>query len=263
MTKLSIITINYNNAEGLQKTIASIAEQTDKNFEYIVIDGNSSDGSQKVIDQFASTVSESVSEPDKGIYNAMNKGIHKATGEYLLFLNSGDTLYDRNVIKTIMPKLIGYDIVAGTINEVGTTQMLVKNPEKLAFRHLYQYSIHHPSTFIRCDAFRDVGLYDEHLKIVADWKWFLLAITKFGKTYRQIDDVIATFYSDGISSNPENRHKLISERRKVLSEEFPLFMDDYDHLIDIEEDALNFRKLKNSGWIKLGRSIGLMKNVKF
>lgn len=97
-TKLSIISINLNNSEGLQKTIRSVIRQTNSDFEYIVIDGNSKDGSLNVIKNFDNQITYWVSEPDSGIYNAMNKGISKSTGRYCLFLNSGDWLADENVI---------------------------------------------------------------------------------------------------------------------------------------------------------------------
>ena len=91
--KLSIITINYNNLEGLKRTVESVINQTSKEFEYIVIDGGSNDGSGAYIESKSEHIDYWVSEPDKGIYNAMNKGIAKASGEYLLFLNSGDHLF--------------------------------------------------------------------------------------------------------------------------------------------------------------------------
>lgn len=95
--KLSIITINYNNREGLRKTIESVVAQTTREFEYIVIDGGSTDGSVDVIKEFSDYIDYWVSEPDKGIYNAMNKGVKVAHGDYCQFLNSGDWLYDSNV----------------------------------------------------------------------------------------------------------------------------------------------------------------------
>ena len=97
---LSVITINYNNAEGLNRTIQSIDTQTWKEFEYIVIDGASNDGSIDVIKRFESIIDLWISEPDTGVFNAMNKGIKKAKGDYLLFLNSGDFLVDKE------PKII-------------------------------------------------------------------------------------------------------------------------------------------------------------
>ena len=121
MTKLSIITINRNNAAGLRKTIESVVSQTYTDFEYIIIDGASTDGSVEVIKEYAEATLPCgeglgerlywVSEPDKGIYNAMNKGILKAQGEYLLFLNSGDWLVDKDVIKSFIDLNIINDIV--------------------------------------------------------------------------------------------------------------------------------------------------------
>ena len=89
--RLSIITINYNNREGLRKTIESVVNQTYRNFEYIIIDGGSTDGSVEVVKEYADRISYWVSEPDNGIYNAMNKGVLAANGKYIQFLNSGDT----------------------------------------------------------------------------------------------------------------------------------------------------------------------------
>ena len=99
--KLSIITINYNNKNGLQKTIDSVISQTFKDFEWIIIDGGSTDGSKELIEKYSQHITYWVSEPDKGIYNAMNKGIKVAKGEYLFFLNSGDYLVQPNTINQI------------------------------------------------------------------------------------------------------------------------------------------------------------------
>lgn len=112
--RLSIITINYNNSIGLRKTIESVVSQTDNTFEYIIVDGGSSDGSVDIIKQYADKVSQWVSERDGGIYNAMNKGVRMAHGEYIMFLNSGDILYDNNVIGHVLPKLKA-DICVGNM----------------------------------------------------------------------------------------------------------------------------------------------------
>src|SRR5215213_3812369 len=99
MPQFSIISINLNNAEGLQKTFDSVFNQTFTDFEYIIIDGGSSDGSEEIIKENADKFSYWVSEKDDGIYDAMNKGIAKATGDYLLFLNSGDHLLDSSILQ--------------------------------------------------------------------------------------------------------------------------------------------------------------------
>ena len=99
--KFSIITINYNNCEGLRRTIESVVNQTCHDFEYIIIDGGSTDGSVDVIKQYADQIDYWVSEPDKGIYNAMNKGVAVAKGEYCLFLNSGDSLHNNSALAKV------------------------------------------------------------------------------------------------------------------------------------------------------------------
>src|SRR6476620_8472507 len=96
--KISIITINYNDKEGLKKTIESVISQTFKDFEFLVIDGNSSDGGKDVLEQYKAHIDYCVSEPDTGVYNAMNKGIRAATGDFVLFLNSGDLLYKNDIL---------------------------------------------------------------------------------------------------------------------------------------------------------------------
>ena len=124
--KLSIITINYNDATGLKKTLDSVAKQTSCNFEHIIIDGASTDGSVEIIREYESTLASSLSplasnlkwlsELDKGIYNAMNKGIKMATGDYLLFLNSGDCLVDDEVVEHFVLCDNREDIISGGCN---------------------------------------------------------------------------------------------------------------------------------------------------
>ena len=111
MQKLSIITINYNNFEGLNRTLKSVINQNLKNFEYIVIDGGSTDGSKELIEKYADKISYWVSEPDRGIYHAMNKGIVKASGEYLLFMNSGDLFYNNFILNEVIDDISKYDLI--------------------------------------------------------------------------------------------------------------------------------------------------------
>lgn len=262
--KLSIITINYNYAKGLEKTIQSVISQSSKDYQYIVIDGGSKDDSKNVIDKYTEHISNWISEPDKGIYNAMNKGIAQATGEYILFINSGDSLYNNGVISTVIPLLKNTDLISGHTNLVkDDISEIVKSRKQVTFKDLFRYSIDHPSTFIRRELFEKIGVYDENLKIISDWKWFIIALAKHNVSYLPIDVIISTFVFDGISSLPENKAKLLAERKQVLEQEFPFFIEDYKTLIEYEEPAKNFQKLKNSAWIKVGRKMGLMKNVKF
>ena len=111
--KYSIITVNFNNRDGLRKTIESVIHQTCRDYEYIVIDGGSTDGSVDVLKEYDKNIDYWVSEPDKGIYNAMNKGITQAHGEYLNFMNSGDCFYDKNVLENLCEKGLSSDIIVG------------------------------------------------------------------------------------------------------------------------------------------------------
>lgn len=262
--KISIITINYNNGKGLEKTVNSVISQTYSDFQYIVIDGNSDDNSREILSRFDDEIDYWVSEPDSGIYNAMNKGITAAEGEYLLFLNSGDEFYNSEVLEKVNPFLATADLVSGSTYLIENgKKIIVNSPASLSFKHMYRYSIDHPSTFIRRSLFKTVGLYDEDLKIVSDWKWFITALAKYGALYKSIPLTIATFTADGISSQPQNKALLLAERKKVLDVEFPFFIKDYAELTEYEPYARNFLKLQRSRWVALGRKLGLLKNVDF
>lgn len=139
--KLSIITINYNNSIGLRKTIESVVSQTDNTFEYIIVDGGSSDGSVDIIKQYADKISQWVSERDGGIYNAMNKGVRMAHGEYIMFLNSGDILYDNNVIGHVLPKLKA-DICVGNLVSDKGGRMTPPDEKNLTMSFLFVAHLH-------------------------------------------------------------------------------------------------------------------------
>ena len=194
MRKLSIITINYNNLEGLKKTFESVFMQTYQDFEYIVIDGGSTDGSKEYIAENADKINYWVSEPDKGVYHAMNKGIVKASGEYLLFINSGDELFENSTIEKIISDLHTVDIIAGSLNFISDKNNYIGYAqEQVSFLYMYHNTIWHPSTFIKKEAFETTDFYDEKMRICSDWKWFILATFKNKKSYKKIDTTIAKF----------------------------------------------------------------------
>ena len=243
MSQLSIITINYNNLEGLKKTVASIIHQTWKEFEYIVIDGGSIDGSAAYIESQSDKIDYWVSEPDNGIYNAMNKGIAKATGEYLLFLNSGDDLTDLKALEENYTHLQEKDIIYFNINVVGDNTFFIKRcPEILIFSFLYRDTLPHQSTFIRKTLFEDIGYYDEKLKISSDWKFFILALMNLGATYKHVDAVFSNYYLDGISSKED----FSIERREVLESIFGGYISDYDELFKNRDELVVLRNYQNT-----------------
>lgn len=236
--------------------MTSVLEQTYSDIEYIVIDGGSTDGSKEYIETHRDSLNYWVSEPDSGIYNAMNKGIDKATGEYLLFLNSGDWLVDGEVIKNIKPNGFNKDIVSGGIHVRGLNKDFIKNPpEKINFSFLYKDTLPHQSTFIKKMLFNKIGYYDENLKIVADWKFFILAICKYSATYKHINKVVSLFNLEGVSSKRENIHNLKRERKEVLETEFNVYLHGLEQIEDLNRTIKNLRKSK---WINLLIKFGLI-----
>jgi glycosyltransferase involved in cell wall biosynthesis len=255
--KLSIVTINYNNLEGLKRTFESVVNQTWQEFEYIIIDGGSTDGSAAYIESKSENINYWVSEPDKGIYNAMNKGIAKATGEYLLFLNSGDHLYDFKVLEQNHNKITEQDIIYFNLNVVDGNNAFIKEyPHKLPFSYLINDTLPHPATFIKGTIFNKIGLYDESLKITADWKFFIQSICKFNYSYKRIDATLSTFYLYGLSSDPTNKDIIYDEKRKVLSSHFQAYLDDTNCFFELKRTVINLRKSKK---INLLVKLGLIK----
>ncbi len=202
MISLSIITINYNDAVGLEKTMASVINQTFKDFEYIIIDGSSTDGSVDVIKNFEEKIDYWISEPDSGIYNAMNKGIAKARGKYLLFLNSGDYLYSKTTIfDTIQFLNDDISFISGNTKMLSKEPWIKKSPEKMYHSYLYQNSLPHPSTFINHKMFEKYGCYDQSYPIIADWTFFFTAIVINAESYLHIDKTVASFDMNGVSAS--------------------------------------------------------------
>ncbi|MGM9812557.1 MAG: glycosyltransferase family 2 protein [Muribaculaceae bacterium] len=213
--KLSIITINYNNREGLWRTIKSVVNQTCRDFEYIIIDGGSDDGSVDVIKQYADQIDYWVSEPDKGIYNAMNKGVAVAKGEYCLFMNSGDCMYNNSVIGDVLSQGLDADVVCGdTIRD----NVVGKSEDKITMLNLLSHTLAHQASFIKTAMLRS-NKYDENLRIVSDWKFFFEEFLFSGVSYRHINYVVAVFDMTGISMM--NQEKLFRERELVLQSFFP------------------------------------------
>ena len=217
--KLSIITVNLNNRNGLQKTIDSVVFQTFRDFEWIVIDGGSTDGSKELIEQYADHFAYWVSEPDKGIYNAMNKGIKVAKGEYLQFLNSGDWLYSNDTLDRVFSIMPNADIAYGNMALMDNEQIteIREYPDALSFATLYSLSLPHPSSFIRSALLKE-SPYDESLKIVSDWKFFLQKALE-NRSFVHISVTVSCFNLSGLSST--NKELLDKEREIVTSDNIP------------------------------------------
>lgn len=224
--KLSIITINFNDHEGLDKTIQSVINQTYKDFEYIVIDGASTDGSVDVIKKYADRLTHWVSEPDTGIYNAMNKGTRLAQGEYCLYLNSGDFLATENVLDELFENSFSEDIVSCTcLNFDEHNKILEIPPKQLSLFTFVGGSLPHPTSLIKRDLINRLGGYNESFRIISDWCFFLDAAIVYNCSYKTCDIVLAYFNRWGISTTSSKLEQ--KEAEEYLKMRFPRVMNDY------------------------------------
>lgn len=253
--RLSIITINRNNATGLEKTMRSVASQTFKEFEYIVVDGASTDGGVDVIKKLESEFAHLkwVSEPDKGIYNAMNKGIRMAKGDFIQILNSADCLATTDVTGKMI----------AAIENAGSPSILYGNMIKcypdgrkvvdksfagreITMLDMYTGTLNHDPAYIRRELFEKYGYYDESLKIVSDWKWYLQAIVLGGEKPRYVDVDVTLFDMTGISEDSDNKEKIRKERRDVLAKLIPtVYLQDYDRFAN---DIILMRRIHRHPW---------------
>lgn len=232
--KLSIITINFNDAKGLEKTIQSVINQTYKDFEYIVIDGASTDGSVDVIKKYADQLTRWVSEPDTGIYNAMNKGTRLAKGEYCLYLNSGDFLAADDVLEKALSYNFTEDIVCCNCLDFDDKHEWLKVPPKdVSLFTFIGGSLPHPTTFIKRELLNRLGGYNESYRIMSDWCFFLEAMIVHQCSYRTLDVLLTRFNCYGISSTSS-----IVETKKsqeYIKNKFPRIMEDY---LPFEDEAV-------------------------
>lgn len=237
--KFSIITVNFNHRDGLRKTIESVINQTFSDYEYIIIDGGSDDGSEEVIKDYSDKITYWVSERDKGIYNGMNKGIVKAHGTYVNFMNSGDIFYSKDTLEKVSCLMDDSDFIVGkdynqdpNTGEVFTTIL----PTRISMAAFYMWTLPHQSAFIRRSLF-DNSLYDESLRIVADWKFYLDMIVYEGKTVQLLDLPVCNREQEGVSISQAS--KTVEERLKVLSTLIPPgIYKDYETLAKLDRSTL-------------------------
>lgn len=226
--RLSIVTINRNNATGLEKTMRSVASQSVKDFEYLVVDGASTDESVEVIKRLESEFAHLkwVSEPDKGIYNAMNKGLRMASGDYVQILNSGDCLAESNIVEKMLSELEKHgnpSIFYGNMVKCYPDGRRIVDRcfagQEITMLGMYNGTLNHDPVYIRRELFEKYGYYDEQLKIVSDWKWYLQAIILGNEKPQYVDINVTLFDMTGISET--NLDLCKKERKDVLEQMFP------------------------------------------
>ena len=255
--KLSIITVNYNNAAGLRATLQSVAEQTCRAFEYVVVDGGSTDGSVDAIRENESRISKWVSEPDGGIYEAMNKGVSMASGDYVLFLNSADRLAGAQVLDSILPRLEDKDFYVGGVERQERGGVLVFPPKTLRASYLMMNYLPHQATFIRRQLLLDRP-YRTQYRIAADWEQMVYEMIVRGRSYELLNVCVTLFDVQGISSVRSTNLEQQKERDAILHEHFPdIVVKDYVGLTPYES-KIKYSLLKDSS---VSRDMKILRNA--
>ena len=215
MPIISIITVNYNNAIGLNKTINSVVSQSFQDFEFIVIDGYSTDKSIDIIKQNP-RINEWISEKDNGIYDAQNKGILKAKGNYLLFLNSGDILVNNQVLQKVSVLLSGNKsfYYSNLILKKDLVKEKLFAPKLIDVDFMLNSTFWHPCVFIKSDLFKQYGLYNTAFKICGDYEFFVRCLLKPNITSQYMNEFITEFDGNGIS-NDISKNDLQTQEREL------------------------------------------------
>lgn len=224
--KLSIITINYNHSIGLRHTIESVLKQTCCDYEFIIIDGGSTDGSVEVIKEYSDRLDYWVSESDGGIYPAMNKGVRAAHGDYCIFMNSGDEFYSDDVVEKLSTQNLYEDIICGDIC-FGESN-ISPNPEVVTMRTFYKHTLYHQASCIKTQLLLD-NPYDENMRSAADWKFFMNQLVFRNVSYRHVPFVIARFEGGGTSTTNSDisRKEVLDGLKSCLPERVLADYEDY------------------------------------
>ena len=260
---ISIITVNYNDASGLGRTIESVVGQVKAPDEFIVIDGGSSDGSSGIISDNESHLSSWVSEPDNGVYHAMNKGLRMANGDYVLFLNSGDTFASEQTLEQISKRLgDAKDLYYGdaVLMKGETRGERRAYPSQLRFSYLAHATVVHQAQLIKRKLFDEVSYYNEDRKFASDWEFLIRAVCLHQATHEYLAIPFTAYNLDGMSSDEANEDALKEERNAVLERYFPAFINDFNELQGHRKRRKNsrFQKFLELEGHPVGRSLNAL-----
>lgn len=252
---ITVITINYNNCLGLNKTIKSVCNQTFQDFEYIIIDGNSHDGSKDSIRKLQEKATSlkfksliCISEPDHGIYDAMNKGINLSKGDYIIFMNSGDCLSSPNVLKKVFEnKKYQADIIIGRQKYIRNGKISICRrtyANEVNERFLRSNTLPHQATFIKRELMQRIGGYHLDFKIVSDWIFWYEAIVNYHATIQDTNVFIANMEEEKTSSNIE---KCREEMALFLKKQYPNpSLDFWETIINDNSESYLYRRASKS-----------------
>lgn len=218
----SIITICFNEAAGIRHTCKSIVGQTHADREWIVIDGGSTDGTVDILGEFREHIDCLVSEPDQGIYDAMNKGIAKANGQYLVFMNGGDRFASPDALAWVAaapPK----DLIYGDLIFDRPDGEVATYPDQLCSGSLLTHMVPHQATFYRRSLFERFGQYDTRFRIAADYDLYVRLLEVGKVAHHHIARPIAVFDRSGISNNPQHRRLKKQENHRIRMQYFPAY----------------------------------------
>ncbi len=229
--KISIITVVFNAQDFIEKTILSVVNQTFKNIEYIIIDGKSTDNSLSIINNYKTSINKIISEKDNGIYDAMNKGLKIASGEYVLFLNAGDEFYDTTVLETIFKTNSNADVYYGNTAVINFNGEIIGDrrltpPNNLTWKSLkYGMCVSHQSFIAKrllCD------YYNLNYKIAADIDW-VINVLKQADSINYTNQYISKFLEGGVSN--KKRKNALKERFSIMSKHYGFFQTVFNHVI--------------------------------
>ena len=242
--KISVITVCLNVEDTISETLYSVASQTYKNIEHIIVDGKSTDKTLEIVKSFDNPNIKIISEKDSGIYEAMNKGIEAATGDYLFFLNANDKFFHNRVIEIVANQALsqGKDLVFGTYFEQchQTGKYGIKKQNNLNKFDLWQSCPLQSTLFYKKVLFDKFGVFDADYKICGDYDWAIRVLTKEKLTFCYIDTLINLFDASGISSKRSHLHN--SERNIV------------ENLYFSKSEIFVFNLINSKKWRKLART---------
>lgn len=228
--KISVITVCKNSASTISKCLESVICQTYQNIEYIIIDGASTDNTLSEIEKFNDNISKFISEPDNGIFDAMNKGISESTGDYIIFLNADDYFISENTLSYALNFILNevkskYDIYYGkvlifnNISGIGN----IWNAAKSSKFSIFRGSLPHPATIYKKDAFERCGVFNTTYKIASDYEWFVRALVKYKLKFIRTDLIMTVFNKGGISTDKDHSQLIQLEKTRVRKTYYSLF----------------------------------------
>lgn len=236
---ISIITVCYNAQDKIETTIQSVLNQTHKDIQYIIIDGNSTDGTQTIIEQYLPQISYYISEPDKGIYDAMNKGIQQVRGDWVHFLNAGDLFYEENTLKQFVPFLEEKaSLIYGDIFRKEVNGELIFTPQQGAFIYGFFRNICHQAILYNVKKCPDLS-YDTQYTLAADADLLLRIVLKYPNSIKKVAKPMAIYESGGISDL--NLDKIHMEHALIFRSRFTSSFSYFWNFINLQRQKIRLR----------------------